>query len=116
MANAGTGTLSGLVVGTITYGASQPTGWLTAALGGTAAPATLTLTVAKGALPQGLYTATVPITSTTAGNSPPLAPAGDGFSPSPGFSMPTGVKIGLGILGAAPLVVGGVVVVRAVRG
>ncbi|MEK7667730.1 MAG: Ig-like domain-containing protein [Gemmatimonadota bacterium] len=89
VANAGTGTLSGLVVGTITYGASQPTGWLTAALGGTAAPATLTLTVAKGALPQGLYTATVPITSTTAGNSPQSVTVTFDLRPPPLVSMQT---------------------------
>jgi len=69
--NIGTGTLSGLVAGAPTYGASQPTGWLTASLGATTtAPATLTLTFAKGALSAGVYTATVPITSPVAANSP----------------------------------------------
>jgi len=69
--NTGGGTLSGLAVGTITYGASQPTGWLTSAtLDVTTAPATLTLMLAKGSLTDGVYTATVPIISTVAGNSP----------------------------------------------
>ena len=69
--NIGTGTLSGLVAGAPTYGASQPTGWLTASLGATTtAPATLTLGFAKGALPAGVYTATVPVTSPVAANSP----------------------------------------------
>jgi hypothetical protein len=67
--NAGTGTLSGLTVGAIGYG-TGPTGWLTASLGGTTAPATLTLSVAKGSLAPGVYTATVPVTSAAAINSP----------------------------------------------
>ena len=66
--NAGTGTLSGLAVGTISYGSGS--GWLTATLNQSTAPATLTLSVAKGALAAGTYTATVPVTSAAAGNSP----------------------------------------------
>ena len=69
LSNAGTGTLSGLAVGSVIYGAGA-TGWLTATLSGTAAPATLTLSVAKGALGPGVYTATVPVTSAAADNSP----------------------------------------------
>lgn len=68
--NLGSGTLSGLTAGTVSYGASQPTGWLTASLSGATAPATLTLTAAKGALAAGTYTATVPVLSAVAGNSP----------------------------------------------
>jgi hypothetical protein len=66
--NAGTGTLSGLAVGTISY--TGGSSWLTASLNQTTAPATLTLTAAKGALAPGSYSATVPITSAAAGNSP----------------------------------------------
>lgn len=67
--NAGAGTVSGLSR-TITYGAGQPTGWLTAVLAGTAAPTTLTVSAAIGSLANGSYTATVRLTSSTAVNSP----------------------------------------------
>jgi hypothetical protein len=70
--NGGSGTLSGIALGAVTYGAGQPTGWLTATLSGATAPTTLTLTPTVGALAAGTYTATVPVTSTAAGvtNSP----------------------------------------------
>jgi len=61
--NSGTGTLSGLSVGSITYQAGEPTGWLTASLSSTTAPATVTLAAVTGALPAGTYTAFVPIVS-----------------------------------------------------
>jgi hypothetical protein len=64
--NGGTGTLTGLTVGTITYGPGA-TGWLSASLSGSLAPATLTLTPAFAGLGPGTYTAAVPITSNTAG-------------------------------------------------
>ncbi len=66
--NTGGGSLTGLAVGTISYGSGS--GWLTATVNPATAPATLTLTVAKGALAPGTYTATVPVTSPVAGNSP----------------------------------------------
>lgn len=65
--NTGNGTLSGLAVGTVAYGAGQPTGWLGAVLNQATAPATLTLTATTGALLPGTYTATVPVTSSVAG-------------------------------------------------
>jgi hypothetical protein len=70
--NGGTGALSGLSTGTISYGAGQPIGWLTASLNSTSAPATLTLSPTLGSLAAGTYTATVPVSSTAAGvtNSP----------------------------------------------
>jgi hypothetical protein len=70
--NAGPGTLSGLAVGTITYVTDTlrptptPTGWLSASLGGSTAPATLTLNATTGTLPPGTYAAYVPVTSTVA--------------------------------------------------
>jgi hypothetical protein len=64
--NGGSGSLSGLAVGTITYGA-EGSGWLAATLGGTTAPTTLALQATKGTLASGTYTATVPITSTVSG-------------------------------------------------
>jgi hypothetical protein len=68
--NGGLGKLSDLGVGTITYGSGQPTGWLTASLSATAAPTTLTVTATSGSLASGTYTATVPVTSSVAINSP----------------------------------------------
>jgi alpha-tubulin suppressor-like RCC1 family protein/pimeloyl-ACP methyl ester carboxylesterase len=62
--NSGSGTLSGLSTGTITYQAGQPTGWLTASLSSATAPATVTLAAVTGALPVGTYTASVPVGST----------------------------------------------------
>ena len=67
--NSGGGSLTGLAVGTISYG-SGASGWLTASLGGTIAPTTLTLSANLSGLVAGTYTATVPITSGVASNSP----------------------------------------------
>lgn len=69
VANGGTGSLGGLAAGTITYGAGA-SGWLTASMSGAAAPATLTLTAVNTGLAAGSYTATVPVTSSGAANSP----------------------------------------------
>jgi hypothetical protein len=64
--NTGGGTLSGLN-GIVTYAAGQPTGWLTAALNTTTAPATLTLTANATGLAPGTYNATVTVRSTVLG-------------------------------------------------
>jgi uncharacterized protein YjdB len=64
--NAGEGTLNGLS-GTVSYAAGQPTGWLTAALSSTSAPATLTLTANTAGLAAGTYNAAVAIRSTLSG-------------------------------------------------
>ena len=95
--NAGGGTLGGLTVGTISYGASQPTGWLTATLNAATAPTTLTLQLAKGSLAAGTYTATVPVQSAAASNSPqsvsvtfliaPVPNALASLTVSPGFRV-----------------------------
>lgn len=88
ISNAGGGALTGLAVGTITYGAGA-SGWLSGNLSGsTATPtATLTLQATRGSLDVGNYTATVPITATGASNSPrtvtvtlSVVPAGSGVS------------------------------------
>jgi hypothetical protein len=68
--NSGGGTLSGLTLGAATYGAGQPTGWLGASLNTNTAPATITLTFATAALASGSYTATLPVQSSVASNSP----------------------------------------------
>jgi len=70
ISNSGAGTVQGLALGTITFGAGQPTGWLSASLNSTTAPATLTLNATTGALAVAAYTATIPITSTNAANTP----------------------------------------------
>ena len=67
--NAGGGALTGLAAA-IDYQTGQPTGWLTATLSGTDAPAQLTLRAATGTLAAGNYTANVRVTSGLAQNSP----------------------------------------------
>ncbi|MGH7502669.1 MAG: beta strand repeat-containing protein [Longimicrobiales bacterium] len=67
--NAGGGTLSGLATA-ITYGSGQPTGWLTANLSNTTAPATLTLSAQTGSLAAGSYDATLDVSASGASNSP----------------------------------------------
>ena len=63
-----TAPLTGLVLGNITY--VGPPGWLTATLSGTEAPATITLNANKGSLTPGTYSATIPVSSSIATNSP----------------------------------------------
>jgi hypothetical protein len=70
VSNSGGGTLNGLAVGTIQYAGGQPQGWLTASLDATTAPATLTAKVTSAGMAPGTYTATIPITSPVASNSP----------------------------------------------
>lgn len=60
--------LTGLALGNITY--SGTPGWLTATISGPDAPATLTLSESKVSLTPGTYTASLPITSRVATNSP----------------------------------------------
>jgi uncharacterized membrane protein len=67
--NGGGGTLNGLTLGTVTYTGGQPTGWVRAALAGTAAPTTLSVGAAIAGLPAGVYEARVPVTSPVATNS-----------------------------------------------
>ncbi|MDX2056708.1 MAG: carboxypeptidase regulatory-like domain-containing protein [Gemmatimonadales bacterium] len=66
--NAGGGTLDGLATA-VTYAAGQPTGWLTANVTPTTAPAVVTLSAATAGLAAGAYAATVAV-SATAANSP----------------------------------------------
>lgn len=67
--NSGGGTLTGLT-SSIGYGAGQPTGWLSAVLNQTTAPATMTLQGTTGGLTPGSYFATVAVNSADAANSP----------------------------------------------
>jgi len=61
-------TLAGLAAGPITYAGAS--GWLSASLDRTTAPATLTLSATTGTLAGGSYTASVPVAATGASNSP----------------------------------------------
>ena len=67
--SASNGTVSGLTLGTIAYTGAK-SGWLNPVLGGTTAPTTLMLFASNQGLQAGTYTATVPVTSSAATNSP----------------------------------------------
>ncbi len=63
--NGGSGTLSGLSLGAISYGQGETTGWLgTASLSGSTAPTTLTLRPSTTNLSPGTYHATLSISAT----------------------------------------------------
>jgi hypothetical protein len=68
ISGAGTAALTGLGLGNIVYLGTS--GWLTATLSGSTAPATLTLSLKRGTMVAGTYSAGVPITSGVAANSP----------------------------------------------
>ena len=104
--NTGAGTLSGLAVGTITYGPGA-TGWLTGAISPTTAPTSLSLQASLAGLTSGTYTATVPVTSAAAANSPrnvtvsftvvPALPVSIALTPGfgvvrPGLTLPLAVS------------------------
>jgi Bacterial Ig-like domain (group 2) len=92
ISNGGGGTLSGLSVGTISYGGGQPTGWLGATLSTSTAPTTVTVSFNAASLATGTYTATVPIISAVASNSPLNIPVTLGVGPPPEISLsPTNV-------------------------
>jgi hypothetical protein len=81
--NGGGGSLTGLSTGTIVYGAGA-TGWLQAPnLNGTTAPATLTIQPVTGSLAPGSYSATIPVQSGVAANSPQTLTVDFTITPSP---------------------------------
>lgn len=67
--NTGGGDLRGLTT-TTSYESGGPSGWLAAALAGTRAPTTLTLTATPGDLEPGTYRATVEVRAESGTNSP----------------------------------------------
>lgn len=69
VSNVGSLDLTGLSTGTIVYGGSA-SGWLSVSMNGSQAPVTLTLTASNAGLAGGTYTATVPVISSVASNSP----------------------------------------------
>jgi nitrite reductase/ring-hydroxylating ferredoxin subunit len=69
--NGGGGSLSGLTLGTIVYaGGGGASGWLSAVLSGSTAPATIAITATPGALGAGTYSATIPVAAAGVVNSP----------------------------------------------
>jgi titin len=101
--NGGGGTLGGLTV-PVGYQTGEPTGWLTASLNTTTAPATLTLNAATGALAQGTYHALISVTATGASNSPqPLPVTFTVSAPSPVITVtPTTLSFTATAGGASP--------------
>ncbi len=98
--NVGGQVLAGLAVGTIAYGTGA-TDWLSATLGGTTAPATLTLTPQVDSLPAGTYTATVPVTASGVSNSPQSVAVTFVVAPPPAIALaPTAVSFN-GVTGGA---------------
>jgi hypothetical protein len=95
--NVGTGTLSGLSVGQISYAAATTPGWLAASFDSSTAPAHLTLRAASQALPSGTFYATVPILSSSNGvaDSPKLLTVALlVLSPPPGlYAVPAQVSL-----------------------
>jgi len=90
--NGGGGTLSGLSAGTIAYGPGQPTGWLSASVAGTTAPTTINVSFSSSTLATGTYTASVPIVSAVASNSPLSLPVTLNVGPPPEIALsPTNV-------------------------
>jgi len=67
--NAGGGTLTGLQT-SVSYGAGEPSGWLSANLSSGTAPATLTLQVTPGTIEAGTYQAVVTVTAVSAPQGP----------------------------------------------
>jgi hypothetical protein len=88
VANSGTGTLSGLALGTITYASGS--GWLNATLSATSAPATISLTATTGSLTQGTYSATIPINASSASSPASLTVKFIVFPPAGNTSLTIG--------------------------
>ncbi len=61
--NGGDGTLGGLSLG-LAYGNNQPVGWLSIQLNAVSAPATVTMSVRRGTIAAGTYSATLTVSAT----------------------------------------------------
>ncbi len=101
LSNSGAGTVQGLAVGTLTFGAGQPTGWLSASLNSTTAPATLTVNATTGSLAPGAYTANIPLTSTNATNSPQSVTITFNVTPVPAIALSSSAVTFTGNTGGA---------------
>lgn len=65
--NSGGGTLSGINF-SLTYGSNQSSGWLAVTLSALTAPSSVSLSVSRGSLPAGSYSATVTVSAAGATN------------------------------------------------
>lgn len=95
------GTVSGLTLGTIAYSGGA-SGWLSPVLGGTTAPTTLMLFPSNQGLSAGTYTATVPVTSSAASNSPQSISLTYTVSPDPAPSLDGITIVAAGNIGGCP--------------
>jgi hypothetical protein len=86
VANGGGGALTGLVT-TIAHASGEPTGWLSTVMSSDTAPATIDVDAAVGALPPGVYSATI-VVSSTAINTPPPPPVVVSFAIAPAPPKP----------------------------
>ncbi|HEX5438685.1 MAG TPA: Ig-like domain-containing protein [Gemmatimonadaceae bacterium] len=82
LVNGGDESLDSLAVGTVTY-AGGASDWLSATVSPTTAPATLSLQPTTASLQEGTYTATVPISSPAAANSPVVVTVTYTVGPTP---------------------------------
>lgn len=107
ISNAGAGPLAGLSA-TSSYSSGQPSGWLTATLSGSVAPATLTLSASAQGMSAGTYTASVAVASTASGvtNSPQAVKVTMSVSGTPSGPCPTPITISRNIDTATTLVSG----------
>jgi len=118
VSNAGSGSLAAPTA-TISY--TTGAGWLSAAVSGSAAPYTVTVSAVTGSLAAGTYTASISLASAGAGNTPQavpvtftvsttpgtpflgISPAGLDFTATVGGSNPAAQTIGVANLGGGTL-------------
>jgi len=92
----GSGSLGTLAIGSIQWGPGA-SGWLTATLDRTTAPATTTISVAPSGLAAGTYTAQIPVVAQAAANSPQVIHVTlDVRTPPPPGPLPVGIWYFLG--------------------
>jgi hypothetical protein len=98
--------LTGLTFGTITYQGGSP-GWLTPQISSATSPATITLNVVSNTLLTGNYTATLPVISNVASNSPVNILVQLNVGPPPNMAVQPGSLVFAGFArGSAPTVQG----------
>jgi hypothetical protein len=95
------GTVSGLTLGTVAYSGGA-SGWLNPVLGGNTAPTTLMLFPSNQGLAGGTYTATVPVTSSAASNSPQSISVTYTVAPDPAPPVEGVTIVAAGNIGGCP--------------
>jgi len=99
VSNSGTGTLTGLSLGAINYG-NGGSGWISASLNTTTAPATVTIQPTISGLAAGTtYTASIPVTATGVGNSPQSIQVSFTVSQAPTIALTPGSVVFTDTLG-----------------